>query len=153
MTIRIPEGHVARIEAHAAATYPEECIGALGGTADGDSRSIVEVWPLVNACIESRHSRSLIAPRDYQAVEREYTRRGLLLLGFYHSHPDHPAAPSSFDLEHALPWHSYLIVRVDRGHPTEMTAWVLREDRSTFDPEPMAVVQDGRAPTARGGDR
>jgi proteasome lid subunit RPN8/RPN11 len=64
------------------------------------------------------------------------------VLGFYHSHPDHPAAPSPFDTEHAWPWYSYLIVRVDRGSAVEATSWQLATDRSAMLPESLDVFSE-----------
>jgi proteasome lid subunit RPN8/RPN11 len=60
---------------------------------------------------------------------------GLMLLGFYHSHPDHPAEPSQFDLDHAWPNLSYLIVSVRQGQPKEARSWRLKPDRSAFEEE------------------
>ena len=59
------------------------------------------------------------------------------LLGFYHSHPDHPARPSQYDLDHAWPFFSYIIVSVRGGVPEDMTSWRLQEDRSAFDQEDL----------------
>jgi proteasome lid subunit RPN8/RPN11 len=59
------------------------------------------------------------------------------LLGFYHSHPDHPARPSQYDLDHAWPFFSYVIVSVQKGESRDMTSWRLREDRSAFDQEDL----------------
>ena len=64
------------------------------------------------------------------------------MLGFYHSHPDHPARPSQYDLDHAWPVFAYVIVSVEGGMPGALTSWRLREDRSAFDEEPVAVTPD-----------
>jgi proteasome lid subunit RPN8/RPN11 len=61
-------------------------------------------------------------------------------LGFYHSHPDHPALPSGYDLDHAFPFFSYVIVSVQKGEPTEVRSFVMREDRSAFDAEELQAV-------------
>ena len=66
---------------------------------------------------------------------------GADLLGFYHSHPDHPARPSQYDLDHAWPFFSYIIVSVAGGVPQDMTSWRLRDDRSTFDPDDLVVTE------------
>src|SRR4029079_19479040 len=55
------------------------------------------------------------------------------LLGFYHSHPDHPARPSQYDLDHAWPTFAYIIVAVAQGKSEAMTVWYLKEDSSAFD--------------------
>jgi proteasome lid subunit RPN8/RPN11 len=152
MTLRVTSGQLQAMREHARRTYPEECIGILGGTVGGD-KLVVEVRPLANARVDSRHNRSLIAPADFVAVDREYRARRLVMVGFYHSHPDHPAAPSEYDRENALPWHSYVIVRVERGDPAEVTAWLLRDDRSAFDAEEIAIDERNRWAGDASGDR
>jgi proteasome lid subunit RPN8/RPN11 len=74
----------------------------------------------------------VVTASDYRRAEAEASRSGLSLLGFYHSHPDHPAYPSPYDLEHAFPFFSYVILAVERGEPKEMRSFVLSEDRSQF---------------------
>jgi proteasome lid subunit RPN8/RPN11 len=66
---------------------------------------------------------------------------GVEVVGLYHSHPDHPAQPSQFDLEHAMPWWSYVIVGVENGLPVAITSWLLREERLGFDEEPILIVE------------
>ena len=128
------------IGAHARRSYPEECCGVLLGR-DGDGvASVSAVVEIQNARGEERERRFLVRPQDYLAAERAAAGRGLLLLGFYHSHPDHPARPSAIDLGHAWPNLHYLIVAVARGEPGEMTAWTLREDRSAFVPERLDLA-------------
>ncbi len=90
--------------------------------------------------INSARNRFLIRPEDFVASEREARKRGVDILGFYHSHPDHPARPSEFDREHAWPWYTYLILRVEQGVPRETTGWLLTEDRAQFLPEEIAVT-------------
>jgi proteasome lid subunit RPN8/RPN11 len=79
-----------------------------------------------------------VTPNDYRAAERRAGERGAELLGFYHSHPDHPAKPSQYDLDHAWPFFSYVIVSVRNGVSEDMTSWRLREDRSAFDREDLS---------------
>ena len=66
---------------------------------------------------ESERNRFLIDPLEQLRVEKDARARGLDVLGYYHSHPDHPARPSNYDREHAWPWYSYVIVSVQRGEP------------------------------------
>ena len=73
-----------------------------------------------------------------RAAERMARERKLELVGWYHSHPDHPARPSEFDREHAWPWYSYIIVSVANREPGDMTSWRLTDDRLTFLPEEIA---------------
>jgi len=106
----------------------------------GEDKDVQHVQPLPNSRDGQRHRRFLVNPKDYQRAESEATTRGLTLLGFYHSHPDHPAFPSGYDLEHAFPFFSYVIVSVQKGEPTEMRSFVMKEDRSAFDTEELQAV-------------
>jgi len=135
--IRIGTAILAAIHAHGEATYPEECCGALLGEATLDQRSVHAVIAIDNARADERRRRFLVTPDAYRRVEREAAGRGFDLIGFYHSHPDHPARPSAYDLEHALPWHSYVIVAVEAGRAGRTTSWVLSADRTQFEPETM----------------
>ncbi len=126
---------VREIRRHAQSEYPYECCGALLGTEEGDSRTVVMAIQLANERTDERERRFFISPQQVLMVERKARQEGLLLLGFYHSHPDHPAVPSEYDRQHALPWYSYVIISVQQGEPGEIRSWRLRDDRSQFDPE------------------
>jgi proteasome lid subunit RPN8/RPN11 len=130
VTLAIDPAVVRRMEAHAAAAYPDECCGALIGRAN--PAAVVEAIPLPNATEEGPRRRFLVRPADYLAAEREAARRGLDLVGFYHSHPDHPARPSQTDLERAWPTLHYVIVAVASGKPADLRAWRLADDRRAF---------------------
>ena len=67
--------------------------------------------------------------------ERYALERKLDVVGNYHSHPDHPAVPSQYDLEHAWPTWSYIIVSVRQGSAADLRSWELQADRSRFDEE------------------
>jgi proteasome lid subunit RPN8/RPN11 len=121
---------------HGRDTYPNECCGALIGR-DG---MVFESFALANMTEEGPRRRFLVRPSDYRAAESRAKERGHELLGFYHSHPDHPAEPSKYDLDHAWPSFSYVIVSVRAGEPREMRSWRLREDRSRFDEEEVSIV-------------
>jgi proteasome lid subunit RPN8/RPN11 len=123
----------AAIRAHGAETYPNECCGALIGR-DG---VITETLALPNMTDEGPRTRFRVTPKDYREAERRAGDAGGELLGFYHSHPDHPARPSQYDLDHAWPFFSYVIVSVREGVSGDMTSWRLREDRSAFDQEDL----------------
>ena len=88
---------------------------------------------------ESARNRYLIDPLAYIKIERDADKRGLQVLGIYHSHPDVAARPSQFDLDHAWPNFSYLIVSVVKGKAVESNSWLLREDRSLFDQETVEI--------------
>ncbi len=136
------------IRDHGARDYPHECCGAMLGTdLDDAGREVRALFPLINRRDDSPRNRFSITPEDFRAAERAAAESGLDLLGWYHSHPDHPARPSEFDREHAWPWYSYVIVSVDAGVPKDLTSWQLQDDRSKFDPE--VVVPKGVADKAK----
>src|SRR3954452_782331 len=118
-----------QIRAHGEDTYPHECCGALIGRA-GRADAILA---LPNTTEEGPRRRFLVRPSDYREAERRASELGAELLGFYHSHPDHPAKPSQFDLDHAWPNFAYVIVSVMSGAARDMTVWFLKDDRSSFD--------------------
>jgi len=122
-------GVAAAIRLHGEQTFPHECCGALVG---GNGRVTAAV-ALPNTTEEGPRRRFLVRPSDYQLAERRASELEGELLGFYHSHPDHPARPSQFDLDHAWPNFAYVIVSVMGGSATDMTVWFLKEDRSSFD--------------------
>ena len=119
------------IRRHGAETYPHECCGALIGR-DG---IVTDAYALPNTTEEGPRRRFLVRPPDYREAERRASALGSDLLGFYHSHPDHPARPSQYDLDHAWPFFSYVIVSVRDGVAGDLTSWRLRDDRSAFDEE------------------
>ena len=117
------------IRLHGQETYPHECCGALIGREDG----VTDVVALPNTTEEGPRRRFLVRPSDYRLAESRATELGGELLGFYHSHPDHPARPSQFDLDHAWPTFAYVIVAVAQGVSQAMTVWYLKDDRSSFE--------------------
>jgi proteasome lid subunit RPN8/RPN11 len=138
MKAKLSNDHIEAIKSHGERTYPEECGGLLLGVVESGALAVREVLPLENIRKDSRHNRVELDPLDYARAEREAAKHGLGVWGYYHSHPDHPAVPSGFDLEHApfTEW-SYLVVSVRDGKAEELRAWSLREDRSQFDEEEM----------------
>jgi proteasome lid subunit RPN8/RPN11 len=99
--------------------------------------------PLRDPAKETERNRLSLDP-DQLRVEKDARAKGLEVLGYYHSHPDHPARPSIYDREHAWPWYSYVIVSAERGSAKDLTCWVLAEDEGSFCLEPVEVVeQDG----------
>jgi len=127
---------VATIRRHGAATYPYECCGALiGRTSEDGLTEIVEAAELANVTDEGPRRRFRVSPADYRQAEARARELGAELAGFYHSHPDHPAQPSQYDLDHAWPNFSYVIVAVAGGEAGDLRSWRLRADRSAFDEE------------------
>lgn len=129
------------IRRHGEATYPEECCGFLLGRTTQDGNEVVALHRVENRHPDFRERRYVITPADYVAADRAARRQDLDIVGFYHSHPDHPARPSETDLAEAtFPGYTYVIVSVRGGASDEMTAWSLAPDRSRFLPEPIHLT-------------
>ena len=128
------------ISRHGEQEYPHECCGLLIGRLEADGRKVVvEALPISNAREEAaRHNRSLITPEEYLRGERYARQKKLDVIGNYHSHPDHPAIPSQFDLEHAWPTWSYIIVSVRDGKAADLRSWEMEPDRSRFNEEHLS---------------
>jgi len=138
-------GHLAeKIRAHGVETYPNECCGALLGR-DGDAahaeaaREVLALFPLVNRRDDSPRNRFSVTAEDVLEADKAAQAQGLEVIGWYHSHPDHPARPSQYDQDHAWPWYSYIIVSVHHGSPQDMTSWRLSDDRQAFSPESIEI--------------
>jgi proteasome lid subunit RPN8/RPN11 len=123
------------IRGHGAGDYPNETCGAMLGVDGEGDREVRALFPLLNRRDDSPRNRFSVTADDVRGAERAASQQGLELIGWYHSHPDHPARPSEFDLEHAWPWYSYVIVSVALGQPQDLTSWRLADDRSHFQPE------------------
>lgn len=128
------------IREHGRQSYGDEACGVMFGKFRNGSKEVSSVQPLDNSRDGERYRRFLITPQDYQRAEREASARGLDLVGFYHSHPNHPAYPSTYDLEHAWPLFSYLIVSVREGEPKEVRSFVMKEGRDGFLEEKLQVT-------------
>ena len=133
-----------KIRAHGVQTYPHECCGALLGrdTEVADRRVYREIHglhPLVNRRDDSPNNRFSVTSQDVLDAEKAARQQGLEVVGWYHSHPDHPARPSQYDRDHAWPWYSYIIVSVANRIPEEMTSWRLTDDRTEFELEEICL--------------
>ena len=132
---------IEQIEAHGERTFPHECGGMLIGRFENDAKTVVELLPMENSMAESeRHNRVLITPKDVMRAERYAREKKLDVVGYYHSHPDHPARPSQFDLDHALPVWTYIIVSVLQGKAADVRFWQMENDRSKFNEEKMELT-------------
>ena len=140
--------HLQTLQRHAAVSYPDECCGVLIGRSNGGSIFVERVLSVGNEREDSRHNRYLISPDTIMAAHKEARALGLDVLGYYHSHPDHPARPSEFDREHAWPGLSYLIVSVEKGKVADTRSWRLSDDRGSFEEETIDQAAIGSSPLA-----
>ena len=123
-----------RITEQLETNYPNEGGGFLLGRQRGGALAIVDTVPVDNVFDPAeQHHRYAMRPQDWMRLEDQADKRGLSLVGYYHSHPDSPAIPSEYDREHALPNFVYIITAVMMARAGEMRAWQLRSDRSAFD--------------------
>ncbi len=154
--IRASEEHLTAIRNHGSETFPNECCGVLLGDVDGADKTVLEVRRLANVFEPSaefeatgdpdavngasevgQERRYFVSPDEMFALMQEERRTKRKVLGFYHSHPNHPARPSVYDREWASPWYTYIIVSIMSGHARELTAWQLNADRQAFTAETL----------------
>jgi proteasome lid subunit RPN8/RPN11 len=140
MTLRVPSMLLEEIRREGERAYPAECCGVLAGRATS-RKEVVHVVPVANRRTDDPH-RFLISPDDLRRITAELSRSGLEVLGFYHSHPDHPAVPSAFDVDHAWPWYSYIIVAVAKGRAGEICSWELEDDALAMRPELLDILTE-----------
>lgn len=134
--IDIKKDHIEQINEHAIKDYPYECCGIILGNFNGSEKTVTQILPITNDREdENKHNRYLISSSKILETELYAIKNGLDIVGFYHSHPDHPATPSAFDIEHALPVYSYLIVSVYDAKVVDFTLSVLSHDRLKFEEE------------------
>jgi proteasome lid subunit RPN8/RPN11 len=141
VAIKLKSEHLARIREHGERTYPYECCGFLLGSREGETNILDEVYPAENERQESKETRYLITPEQSKRADDYARSRGLGVIGYYHSHPDHPAAPSGYDLDHSCwPGESYIIVAVEHGKSAALNSFT-KPDYEKFEQEEI-IVED-----------
>ena len=101
---------------------------------------VTETYPISNAREEgAKRNRFLIRPEELMRGEKYAREKGLQVVGFYHSHPDDRAVPSPYDLEHAWPTYSYIVVSVQQGRAVDLRSWQMEADRSRFNEEEIVL--------------
>ena len=140
MSARLTPTQIDQIRREGEISYPQECCGLLLGTLANGTKIISETYPVSNAREEAaQFNRFLIPPSAVHKAEQYARGKKLDVLGFYHSHPNAEARPSPFDLEHAWPFYSYIIVSVKDRQAGDLTCWIMLDDRSQFVPEELVV--------------
>ena len=137
--LEIAQELLEKIHTNGEKAYPEEGTGLLIGV-DGELRRVLSLLVLPNARENgARHNRYILTPQDYLAGEDQADRLKLILLGVFHSHPDHPNQPSDYDRDWAQPFFSYVITSIVAGKTVASRSWRLLEDRSAFVEEPVRI--------------
>lgn len=141
MTLHLGKLLQDRIFEQMEAAYPNEGGGFLLGELADNRVVIRDIIQVDNVFAEEeQYHRYAMTPQDWMRLEDEADDRGLVLVGYYHSHPDSPAIPSEYDREHALPNFLYIITSVEMGRASDMRVWKLRADRSVFDREELNAL-------------
>ncbi len=139
--ITIVEQQLTEMRQHGERDYPFECCGLMLGRFESNGHKVViETYPISNAREEeAKRNRFLIRPEELMRGEKYARAKRLDVVGFYHSHPDEPAVPSKYDLDHAWPTYSYVVVSVEKGQAVDLQSWEMESDRSRFSEEVIAT--------------
>ena len=141
MSIRLAPGVADAIRRHGEQGYPHEVCGLLLGRAV--DREVLETFALENERTDSRENRYSVSGASMFRAERYAAKAGLDVVGYYHSHPNAPARPSGYDLDHATwPGLSYPIVSVVDGSAVDLRSWTMADDRSEFVEEAIVEARD-----------
>jgi len=141
MSIYLPLHLLEQIQIQGEKAYPEEGAGLMLGFENKGDRIVSSLLFLDNAREDSaRHNRYLITAEDMLRGEKEADRLGSIIIGIFHSHPDHPNQPSEFDRKFAIPWYSYLITSIQSGKAGDSKCWRLSDDRTIFHPEKIVTT-------------
>ncbi len=141
--LKILQSALASLRRHGEETYPHECCGVLLGAFEDGTRRVREVVRASNTRLDALHNRYNIDPAELVRIQRQARERGLEIVGFYHSHPDHPARWSATDLAEAH-WVgcSYVITSVEQGKAVATNSFLLagtvEEDKRFEDEEVVA---------------
>ena len=143
--IEIADEHLREIRAHGERDYPFECCGLLIGRFENGRKVVSETYAISNAREEeAKRNRFLIRPEELVRGEKYAREKGLDVVGFYHSHPDDRAVPSKYDLDHAWPSYSYIVVAVEKGNAADLRSWEMEPDRSRFIEEEITPSPKGK---------
>ncbi len=137
MTLRVPTAVMAELHRHLEAGYPNEACGALIGRAEPDQHEVLEFRPMRNVITDRPWDRYALDPLEQLRVQKDAEARGLEIIGFAHSHPDHPPVPSRFDEEHAWDFYSYIVASIQQGKLVAARSWRLID--GTFSEEPLEL--------------
>jgi proteasome lid subunit RPN8/RPN11 len=141
--IIVNEEQSGAMRAHGQRDYPYECCGLMLGRFEHGQKKVIEIYPISNAREEeAKRNRFLIRPEELMRGEKYARDKGLDVVGFYHSHPDDVAVPSQYDLEHAWPTYSYIVMAVEKGQTKDLRSWEMESDRSQFNEE--EIVSEAR---------
>jgi len=128
--IRIEAEPWAAMVAHARATYPNECCGAMLGKIDGDGKLVKMALPVENAFAGEQAARYELRPEDLLAADKAAREQQMDLIGIYHSHPDCDAYFSQTDLRDSCPWYSFVVLSIQKGEFHHANCWLPNFDQT-----------------------
>ena len=141
--IRIEAEPWAAMVSHARATYPNECCGAMLGVINGEQKLVSVALPLENAFAGVQAARYELRPEDLLAATHEARRRGLELIGIYHSHPDREAYFSQIDLRNSCPWYSFVVLAIRNGEFDHAKSWLPDAGETRAEQEELITPEGG----------
>ena len=136
--IRIETEPWAAMVAHAQATYPNECCGAMLGSADDAAKVVRVALQLQNAFAGAQAARYELRPEDLLAADKAARDRKMDLIGIYHSHPDCDAYFSKTDLQNSCPWYSFVVLSIQKGEFHHANSWLPNEDQTAAAKEELS---------------
>jgi proteasome lid subunit RPN8/RPN11 len=128
--IRIASEPWAAMVSHAQEAYPNECVGAMLGSLDGDSKAVVVAMPLQNSFEGAQAARYELRAADLLAADKAARERQMDLIGIYHSHPDCDAYFSQTDLKNSCPWYSFVVLSIQKGTFHHANSWLPNVDQT-----------------------
>lgn len=132
----MPRSVMDQLRQHLEKGYPNEACGALLGRVVGEAHEVSEFRGMRNIVEDRPRDRYALDPLEQLQVQKDAESRGLEIIGFAHSHPDHPPIPSRFDADHAYTFYSYVVAAVQKGRLREARSWRL-DDGGVFQEEPL----------------
>lgn len=128
--IRIEAEPWAAMVAHARATYPNECCGAMLGAITGDEKTVRASMQLQNVFEGAQAARYELRPEDLLAADKAARDLQMDLIGIYHSHPDCDAYFSKTDLQNSCPWYSFVVLSIQKGEFHHANSWLPNFDQT-----------------------
>lgn len=142
--IHIKKEHLDDIEAHGKEGFPNEVCGIIlgicgPGASGTEKKEVLQLRKGTNLNSDRTHDRYELDPKDLLQAEKDARDKGMEIIGFYHSHPDHPDVPSEFDRERAWPEYSYIISSIMGGKEASTRSWLLNDESHLFEEEKIIV--------------
>jgi len=127
---------------HAQAAYPNECVGAMLGSADDGVKAVRASVALRNSFEGAQNARYELRPEDLLEADRQARQRGMDVIGIYHSHPDCDAYFSETDLKNSCPWYSFVVLSIKNGKFDHANSFLPYPDQTRAESEELQYGED-----------